>query len=80
MRPVRNQLSELCGTARTHKFEKLKDITPQNLQCHPIIDQMGTFTYKAAKVISKYLKPLCQNEYSISDTQHFLVILSNFPP
>ena len=37
-------------------------------------------TYKAAKVISTYLKPLCQNEYSISDTQQYLDMLSNFPP
>ena len=36
--------------------------------------------HKAAKVISNYLKPLCQNEYSISDTEQFPYMLSNLPP
>ena len=58
MRPVSNQPARLYDTAKTHKFENVKDITPQNLKCRPIIDQTGTFTYKAAKVISSYLKPL----------------------
>ena len=79
MRPVSNQPAKLCGTAKTHKFENLKDITQQNLKYRPIIDQTGTFTYKAAKVISNYLKPLCQNEYSISDTQQFPDMFSNLP-
>ena len=47
---------------------------------HPIKDQTGTFTYKAAKLISNYLKPLRLNEYSISDTQQFPNMLSNLPP
>ena len=79
MRPVSNQLAKLYGTAKTHKFEDLKDITPQSLKCHPIIDQTGTFTYKAAKAISNYLNPLCQKEYSTSDTQQFSDMLSNLP-
>ena len=45
-----------------------------------IVAQTGTFPYTAGKVISKYLKPLCQNEYSISDTQQFPDMLSNLPP
>ena len=61
MRPVSSKPTKLYSTAKTHKFENLKDITPQKLKCHPITDQTGTFTYKAAKVISNYLKPLCQN-------------------
>ena len=73
MGPVRNQLAVLYGTAQTHKFEKLKDITPKTLQCCPIIDQTRTFTYKAAKVISHYLKPLSKKEYSISDTLCFQI-------
>ena len=60
MRPVRNQPDQLYGTAKTHKFEHLKDITPQNLKCDPTINQTGTFTYNAAKVASNYFKPLCQ--------------------
>ena len=79
MRPVSNQLAKLYDTVKTHKFEDLKDITTQSLKCHPIIDQTGTFTYKAAKVISNYLKPLCQKEYSTSDTQQFSDMLSNLP-
>ena len=51
MRPVSNQPARLYGTAKTHKFENLKDITPQNLKCRPTLDQTGTFTYKAAKDI-----------------------------
>ena len=43
-------------------------------------DDMRTFTCKVAKVIFNYLKPLCQNEYSISDTQQFPNMLSNLPP
>ena len=58
MRLVSNQLAKLHGTAKTHKSENLKDTTPQNPNCRPIIDQTGTFTHKAAKVISNYLKPL----------------------
>ena len=52
----------------------------QSLKCLSITDQTGAFTYKAAKVISNYLKPLCQNEYSILDTQQFPDMLSNLPP
>ena len=30
MRPVSSQLAKLYGTSKTHKFENLEDITPQN--------------------------------------------------
>ena len=79
-RPISIQPAKSYGTAKTHKFENLDDTTPQNLKCRPIIDQTGIFTYKAAKVISNYLKQLCQNEYCISDTQEFLDMLSNLQP
>ena len=59
IRPVSNQLAKLYGTAEIHNFGNLKDITSQNLKCYQLKDQMGTFTYTAAKVISNYLKPLC---------------------
>ena len=68
------------GTAKTHKFGTLEDITVANLKFRPIIDQTGTFTYNAAKVISDYLRPLCKNEYSINDTQKFPNMLSSIPP
>ena len=80
MRPVSNKPAKLYDTAKTHKFEDLEDTTPQNLKCNPIIDQTGTFTYKAPKAISNYLKPSCQNKYSISDTQPFPDMLSNLSP
>ena len=62
------------------EFETLEDITVANLKLRPIIDQTGTLTYNAAKVLSDYLRPLCKNEYSISDTQQFPSMLSSIPP
>ena len=44
------------------------------------MDQMGTYTYNAAQVISNYLKPLCINEYNIKDTLQFPQLLKDFPP
>ena len=48
-------------------MEQLKPInlkiTVVSLKFRPIIDQTGTFTYNATKVISDYLKTLCKNEY-----------------
>ena len=32
MSPLSNQLAKSYGTAKTHKFEDLEDITPQNLR------------------------------------------------
>ena len=68
------------GTAETHRFETLEDLTVANVQFWPIIDQTGTFTYKAAKVISDYLRPLCKNEYPIKDTQKNPSMLSSISP
>ena len=76
MQPDSNQLAHLYGTAKIHNFETLEDITVANLRFWPTIDQTGTFTYNAAKVISDYLWPLCKNEYSINDTQKFPSMLS----
>ena len=75
-----NQPAHLYGTAKTHKFETLEDITVANLKFRPIIDQTGTFTYNAANVISDYLRPLCKNEYSINDKQKFPSMLSSVLP
>ena len=41
---------------------------------------MGTYTYNAAKVLANYLKPLCQNEYKIVDTQSFASMLREQTP
>ena len=75
-----NQPARLYGTAKSHKFETLEDITFANLKFWPIIDQTVTLTYNAAKVIPDYLRPLCKNQYSINDTQTFPSMLSSIPP
>ena len=45
---------------KTHKFNLLDGITVGNLKSPPIISQVGTYTYNAARVIANNLKPLCQ--------------------
>ena len=76
MRPASNQTGRLYPTANTHKFSLLDGITVENLKFLPIISQVGiTYTYNAAKFIADYLKPLCQNECKIIDTQSFPSIL-----
>ena len=42
-----------------------------------IISQVGTSTYKSAKVIADYLKPMCQNECNINNTQSFPSMLKD---
>ena len=51
MQPDSNQPATLYGTAKTHKFQSLEDITVVNLKFRPIIAQTGTSTYNAAKVM-----------------------------
>ena len=80
MKPDSYQPARLYGTAKTHKFETFVDITVANLKFRSVIDQTGTFTYNAAKVILDNLSPLCKNEYSINDTQKFPSMLSSIPP
>ena len=80
MRPVSNQPGRLYATAKTHKFSSSDEITIEKLKFRPIISQVGTYTYNAAKVIADYLKPLCQNEYKINDTQSFPSMLKDQEP
>ena len=63
-----------------HKFNLPDKITVENLKFQPIISQVGTCIYNAAQVIANYLKPLCQNEYKIADTQSFLSMLREQTP
>ena len=77
MRPVSNQPARLFATAKTHKFQSFDDITLEDLKLRPIVDQTGTHTHKAAKVISQYLKPLAQNEYVLKNSLDFPEILKN---
>ena len=80
MRPVSHEPGKLYATAKTHKFNSLDDITVDNLKFRPIISQIGTYTYNASRVISQYLKPLCENEYKINDTQTFASMIKNQAP
>ena len=50
-----------------------------NLKLRPIIDQTGSCYYKTGKVISKYLKLLTKNEFTINNTQDFPAMLNNVP-
>ena len=50
-------------------LNSLDDINVDNLKIRPIISQIRTYTYNAWKVVGEYLKPLCSNQYKISDTQ-----------
>ncbi|XP_066924595.1 uncharacterized protein [Clytia hemisphaerica] len=81
MYPSSSQPARLYGTAKTHKCEHLNDINLNDLKFRPIIAQTGTYTYKAAQVIGKYLKPLCSdNKYIIRNTQDFPKLLLDEPP
>ena len=80
MRPVSNQPRRIYATTKTHKFNSLDDINVDNLKFRPIISQIGTYTYNAGKVIVEYLKPLCSNQYKISDTQEFASLIKDQPP
>ena len=44
MLPTSNQLGQLYGTAKTHKFDNTADITVDNLKFRPIKAQSGTYT------------------------------------
>ena len=65
MRPVSNQpvvnKQKLC--------QKVYEITVENLKLRPIISQLGTHKYSAAKVVANHLKTIFQSEYKIDDTQ-----------
>ena len=63
MRPASQEPGKLYATAKTHKFNSLDDTTVDNLKFRPIISEIETYTYNASRVISQYLKSLCENEY-----------------
>ena len=77
MRPAPHEPGKLYATAKTHKFNSLDDITVDNLKFRPVISQIGTYTYNASRVISQYLKTLCENEYKINNTQTFASMIEN---
>ena len=59
----------------THKLDSFKDINIENLELRPIIDQTGTATYHASKVVVNYLRPLTSNKFLIKDCLSFPDIL-----
>ena len=67
MYPESSEPAKMYGTAKAHKFDRTDNIEITKLKFCPIIDQTGTYTYKAAKEISLHLKPLCDSEYTIKD-------------
>ena len=81
MSATSNTPAQLYGTAKTHKFDCISNITVESLKFRPIIAQTGTCMYNAAQVISNYLKPLyTQNEFIIHNTQDFPKMIQNQPP
>ena len=79
MRPRSTQSSRFFSTAKMHKFESISDNTLEQLKLRPIIDQTGTYIYKASNVVAKYLGPLPKNQYTIRDLISFLDLLKNVP-
>ena len=71
MGPISKQPARFFATAKTHKFNKIEDINIQDLKVRPIIDQTGTCTYNASKVVANYLKPLAKKDFIFSDTLPF---------
>ena len=65
---------------QTHEFNNLDEVTVEKLKFRPIVDQTGTATYDAAKVIGEYLKPLALNEYKINDCLKFPDMIKALPP
>ena len=53
-----NTPAKFYGTAKTHKFENISNVTVDSLKFRPTIAQTGTCMYNVAQVISEYLKPL----------------------
>lgn len=62
LRPNSHEHGKFFATAKTHKFKTFGDINVDELRLRPIIDQTGSYTHGAAKIISKYLQPLTKNE------------------
>ena len=54
-----------------------KEVLKVPLCSLPIIDQTGTYVYKASKVVAKYLGP--KNDYRIRDTLSFPDLLKRAP-
>ena len=80
MLPTSNQPARIYASAKIHKFSFVDSVNINDLKFRPIIDQTGTRTYNAAKVISDYLRPLCKNKYTINDTLFLADMIKRLPP
>ena len=80
MIPASDGPGKLYATEKAHKFNPLHNITLDNLKFCPTISQIGAYTCDALRVIWQYLKPLCENEYKINDTQTFATMIKNQTP
>ena len=76
--PQQPTRSKSYGPAKTHS--NISEVKKEELKFRPIINQTWTYTYNAAQVISKYLKPLSKNEYTIDDTQVFSKHIKDLSP
>ena len=47
-----NQPAKLYGTAKTHTFKDIKEITKERIELQPIIDQTSTYT----NILNLYIK------------------------
>ena len=75
-----NQPARIYATPKTHKFKSPEDTRLESLKFRPIIAQNGTYTYNAAQVIGKYLRPLiASNNYIIKNTKDFPDLLKAQP-
>ena len=81
MLPSSSQPAQLYGTAKTHKFDDINDVTVDSLKFRPITAQTGAYMYKTVQVISEYLKPLYENNsFIIKNTQDFAQLLREQTP
>ena len=67
MLPSSHKPAHFFATAKTYKCENINDITVDNLELRPIINQTGSCYYKTGSAIAEYLKPLIKNEFVITN-------------
>ena len=81
MLPKSNQPGQLYGTAKTHKFNGIEDISLENLKFCLIIRAVRYLYFNAAQVIADYLKPLyTDNDCIIRNTREFPKLLQQQDP
>ena len=80
MRPDGNQPVRSYDTAETRTFDNVKNITSACIKFLAIIDQTEFYMYNKMQFISDYLRPLSENEYTITDTKFPPQVLANLGP